>query len=104
MTSVSAPPTTSLPASREPVKNLREREADRYHAVLSTILASGLAEALAEGDHAKAVGFINRGLAEGSPQLGCDLLRQAMDTVGGARTWTVQIAPAPRSDRGGSPA
>jgi hypothetical protein len=98
MTFVSAPPANGLTASREPVKNLREREADRYHAVLATILATGLADALEAGDHAKAVGIINRGLAEGTPQLGCDLLRQAMATVGAARTWTVQIAP-PRVPR-----
>ena len=98
MTFVSAPPTILPPAAREPLKNLREREADRYHAVLATILSTGLAEALEAGDHAKAVGLINRGLAEGTPELGCDLLRQAMAGVGGARTWTVQIAP-PRVPR-----
>jgi hypothetical protein len=101
---VSVLPTNGPSTTRVPTKNLREKEADSYYAALAGILAAGLAEALEAGDHEAAVGFINRGLAEGTPQLGCDLLHQAMTTVGGARTWTVRIAPAPRSDRRSSAA
>jgi hypothetical protein len=96
MTSVFAPPTEGPSTSREPTKNLRERGADSFYAALATALATGLADALEAGDYPRAISFINRGLAEGTPQLGCDLLRQAMTTVGGARTWTVQIAPQAR--------
>ena len=93
MTAVSAPPTVSATTSRRPAKTLREREADRFHAVLAAVLTAGLDEALEAGDHPRAVGLINRGFAEGSPQLGCDLLCRAIAAVGAARTWTVQIAP-----------
>ena len=96
MTSVFAPPTDGPSRSREPAKNLREKGADSFYAALGTALATGLADALAAGDYPRAVSFINRGLAEGTPQLGCDLLHQAMTTVGGARTWTVQIMPQAR--------
>jgi hypothetical protein len=96
MTSVFAPPTDGPSTSRAPTKNLREREADRFHAALAAVLATGLADALDAGDFPRAISFINRGLAEGTPQLGCDLLHQAMTAVGGARTWTVQIAPQAR--------
>ena len=78
---------------REPAKSPREKEADGYHAALARVLANGLAESLEAGDQARAVSFINRGFAEGSPQMGCDLLCQAIAIVGPGRTWTVQIAP-----------
>ena len=74
-------------------KTLREREAERFRDVLAAVLTAGLEDALAAGDHPRAVGLINRGFAEGSPQLGCDLLCRAIAVVGAARTWTVQIAP-----------
>lgn len=96
MTSVFAPRTDGPSTSREPTKNLREREADRYLAALAGVLATGLADALEAEDYPRAISLINRGLAEGTPELGCDLLRQAMTTVGGSRTWTVQIAPQAR--------
>lgn len=92
----SAPPTVTPKPLREPAKTLREREADRFHAALAAVLAAGLEHALEAGDHAKAVSFINRGFAEGSPQLGCDLLCRAIAVVGTARTWTVQLAPLTR--------
>ena len=106
MTAVFAPPTDGPASSRVPTKNLREKEADSFHAALAALLATGVADALEAGDHPRAISFINRGFAEGTPEMGCDLLRQAMSLVGGARTWTVQIAPlagvpqrpAPRSD------
>jgi hypothetical protein len=93
MTILSAPPTVTPAQSRRPAKTLREREADRFHAALAAVLAAGLEDALDVGDHARAVGLVNRGFAEGSPQLGCDLLCRAIAVVGAARTWTVQIAP-----------
>jgi hypothetical protein len=96
MTSVSAPPTFAPPMSREPVKTLREKGADSFHAALAAVLSAGLEDALEAGDHARAVSFINRGFAEGNPQLGCDLLCRAISVVGAARTWTVQIAPLTR--------
>jgi hypothetical protein len=74
-------------------KSPREKSADSFHAALTAILTAGLDDALAAGDHARAVSFINRGFAEGDPILGCDLLRRAIAAVGPARTWTVQIAP-----------
>jgi hypothetical protein len=74
-------------------KTPREKEADSFAAALAAVLTTGLDDALAEGDHAKAISFINRGFAEGDPQLGCDLLCRAIEVVGPARTWTVQIAP-----------
>jgi hypothetical protein len=88
MTSVFTPP-----APRPTVKSPRERRADSFHAALATALTTGLDNALAAGDHPRAIGFINRGFAEGDPELGCDLLRRAIAVVGPARTWTVQIAP-----------
>jgi len=88
MTLVSTPPTV-----RKPFKTPREKEADSFQAVLASVLGAGLEDALAEGDHARAVSLINRGFAEGDPQLGCDLLCRAIEVVGPARTWTVQIAP-----------
>ena len=78
--------------SRTPVKTLREKGADSFHAALAAVLTAGLEDALEAGDHARAVVFINRGFAEGTPQLGCDLLCRAMAVVGAARTWTVQLA------------
>jgi hypothetical protein len=90
MTVLSAPPSTL----RKPAaKTLREKGADSFHAALAGILANGLEDALAAGDHPRAVSFINRGFAEGSPELGCELLCRAMAVVGTARTWTVQMAP-----------
>lgn len=88
-----APPKVSRTSSREPLKTPREKEADGYGAALAAVLSRGLAAALDAGDQARAVAFINRGFAEGSPQLGCDLLCQAISIVGPGRTWTVQIAP-----------
>jgi hypothetical protein len=87
MTFVSAPPAAG------PAKTLREKGADSFHAALAAVLAAGLEDALAAGDYPRAVSFINRGFAEGSPQMGCDLLCRASAVVGAARTWTVQIAP-----------
>ncbi|GAB3334117.1 hypothetical protein RMN56_30410 [Micromonospora halotolerans] len=93
MTFVLAPPTVSSSPLREPTKTLREKGADSFHAALAAVLAAGLEKALEAGDHPRAISFINRGFAEGSPQLGCDLLCRAMAVVGTARTWTVQLAP-----------
>jgi hypothetical protein len=81
---------------RVPAKTLREKERESFNAALAGVLSAGLEEALAAGDHPRAVSFINRGFAEGSPQLGCDLLCRAIAVVGAARTWTVQIAPLTR--------
>ncbi|GHJ43183.1 hypothetical protein Cs7R123_05250 [Catellatospora sp. TT07R-123] len=92
MTFVLAPPTFSPSLSREPAKTLRERGADSFHASLAAVLATGLEHALEAGDHSRAVSIINRGFAEGSPELGCELLCRAMAVVGTARTWTVQLA------------
>ncbi|GID31984.1 hypothetical protein [Paractinoplanes brasiliensis] len=78
---------------REPSKTLREKSADNFHAALAAVLVTGLDSALEAGDHAKAVAIINRGFAEGRPELGCDLLCRAIAVVGAARTWTVQLAP-----------
>jgi hypothetical protein len=83
-------------APPEPTKTLREKGADSFHAALAAVLAAGLADALQAGNHPRAVSIINRGFAEGSPRLGCDLLCQAIAVVGGARTWTVQLAPPAR--------
>lgn len=96
MTFVLAPPTGSPSPLREPTKTLRERGADSFHAALAAVLTAGLEDALEAGDHPRAISFINRGFAEGSPQLGCDLLCRAMAVVGTARTWTVQLAPLTR--------
>ncbi|WP_157437142.1 hypothetical protein [Actinoplanes subtropicus] len=93
MTYVSAPPTVALSRSREPAKTLREKGEDSFHAALAAILTAGLEAALEAGDHPRAISFINRGFAEGRPQLGCDLLYRAIAVVGAARTWTVQLAP-----------
>jgi len=90
---VLAPPTVSASALREPPKTLREKGADSFHAALAAVLAAGLEDALAAGDHQRAITFINRGFAEGTPQMGCDLLCRAIAVVGAARTWTVQLAP-----------
>jgi hypothetical protein len=93
MTFVSAPPTAAPATFGEPVKTLRQRGADSFHAALAAVLTAGLDDALQAGDHPRAITFINRGFAEGTPQLGCDLLCRAMTVVGAARTWTVQLAP-----------
>ena len=78
---------------REPTKSLRQKGADSFHAALASVLAAGLENALEAGDHPRAISYINRGFAEGTPQLGCDLLCRAIAVVGAARTWTVQLAP-----------
>ena len=96
MTYVSAPPTVAPSRLREPVKTLREKGEDSFHAALAAILTAGLEAALEAGDHPRAIRFINRGFAEGRPQLGCDLLCRAIAVVGTARTWTVQLAPLTR--------
>ena len=88
-----APPMAPASPLREPVKTLREKGADSFHAALAAVLTAGLEAALEAGDHARATVFINRGFAEGTPQLGCDLLCRAIAVVGAARTWTVQLAP-----------
>ncbi|MEU4215169.1 hypothetical protein [Actinoplanes sp. NPDC026623] len=92
---------------REPAKTLREKGADSFHAALAAVLAAGLEDALQTGDHPRAISLINRGFAEGTPQLGCDLLCRAIQVVGAARTWTVQLAPLTsvrqRSASGASP-
>lgn len=93
MTLALAPPTFAPPLLREPARTLRQRGADSFHASLAAALAIGLENALEAGDHPRAISFINRGFAEGSPQLGCDLLCRAMAVVGTARTWTVQLTP-----------
>jgi hypothetical protein len=87
---------TAVTAStlREPAKKtLREKGADSFHAALAAVLTAGLEDALAAGDHPRAISFINRGFAEGTPQLGCAMLCRAIEVVGAARTWTVQLAP-----------
>ena len=83
-------------ASAPPAKTLREKGADSFHAALAAVLSTGLDAALGAGDHPRAISLINRGFAEGSPQLGCDLLYRAVTAVGAARTWTVQLAPLTR--------
>lgn len=93
MTFASAPPTVAPPRLREPAKTLREKGADSFHAALAAALTAGLDAALEEGDYPRAISFVNRGFAEGRPQLGCDLLCRAIAVVGAARTWTVQLAP-----------
>jgi hypothetical protein len=90
---VIASPTVTASTSREPVRTLREKGADSFLAALAAVLAVGLDDALESGDHPRAISFINRGFAEGTPQLGCDLLCRAIAVVGAARTWTVQLAP-----------
>jgi hypothetical protein len=86
---------STLSTAHQPLKTPRERAADSFHAALSAVLTAGLDDALAAGDHPRAVSFINRGFAEGDPELGCDLLCRAIAAVGPARTWTVQLAPRP---------
>ncbi len=76
--------------------NLRDRGAANFHAVLARVLTTALEDALAAGDHAKAISLINRAFAEGTPQMGCELLCRASEAVGAARTWTVQLAPLNR--------
>jgi hypothetical protein len=93
MSFVSAPPAVAPSRLRAPVKTLREKGAESFHAALAAALTAGMENALAAGDHPRAVSFINRGFAEGSPQMGCELLCRAISIVGAARTWTVQIAP-----------
>jgi hypothetical protein len=93
MTLALTPPAVTPSSLRKPVKTLREKGADSFHAALAAVLTAGLDDALESGDHPRAVSFINRGFAEGSPQLGCDLLCRAISVVGAARTWTVQLAP-----------
>jgi hypothetical protein len=90
---VSAPTAVTASTLRVPTKTLREKGADSFHAALAAVLAAGLEAALEAGDHSRAVSIINRGFAEGTPQLGCDLLCRAIAVVGAARTWTVQLAP-----------
>ena len=96
MTFASAPPTVAPARLREPVKTLREKGADSFHAALAAVLTNALEAALEAGDHPRAITLINRGFAEGSPQLDCDMLCRAISVVGAARTWTVQLAPLNR--------
>jgi hypothetical protein len=103
MTFVLTPSPVAPSTVREPTKTLREKGADSFHAALAAVLAAGLEAALEAGDHAKAVSFINRGFAEGSPQLACELLCRAITVVGAARTWTVQIAPLTRVPQQSAP-
>ncbi|WP_127503021.1 hypothetical protein [Actinoplanes solisilvae] len=77
-------------------KTLREKSADSFNSALATVLAAALEDALNSGDHEKAVAIVNRGFAEGSPDLGCDLLHRAISVVGTARTWSVRLAPLNR--------
>ncbi|BCY10766.1 hypothetical protein [Actinoplanes sp. L3-i22] len=72
---------------------LRDRGAASFHAALARVLTAGLEDALEAGDHARAISLINRGFAEGTTQMGCDLLCRASEVIGAARTWTVQLAP-----------
>lgn len=81
-------------------KTLREKSADSFNAALTTVLTTALENALGAGDHEKAVAIVNRGFAEGSPELGCDLLHRAMSVVGTARTWSVRLAPLDRAAPG----
>lgn len=90
---MSAPTAVTASTLRAPIKTLREKGADSFHAALAAVLATALDSALEAGDHPRAVSIINRGFAEGTPQLGCDLLCRAIAVVGAARTWTVQLAP-----------
>jgi hypothetical protein len=103
MTSTFALTADSPTTSPGPMKNLRDKEADSFHTVLATILTTGLRDALDAGDHPRAIMFINRGFAEGTPQLGCELLRHAMTVVGTARTWTVQLTPLAHASRNPRP-
>jgi len=95
--------TLMAPTARQPVKTLREKAAHSFNAALAAVLVAGLEEALAAGDHPRAINLINRGFAEGSPQLGCDLLCRAMAVVGTARTWTVQLAPLTKVETRSAP-
>ncbi|MFF5083442.1 hypothetical protein ACFY36_40885 [Actinoplanes sp. NPDC000266] len=83
----------------QPAPTLREKSAASFHAAVAAALTAGLERALEAGDHEKAIGFINRGFAEGSPELGCDLLCRATAVIGPARTWTVQLAPPSQARR-----
>lgn len=103
MTVVLAAPTIAASTLREPAKTPREKEADSFHAALAAVLASGLEDALEADDHPRAIRLINRGFAEGSPQMGCELLCRAVTVVGAARTWTVQLAPQPRVPQRSAP-
>lgn len=103
MTFVSTPTTDAPSRLRTPTKTLREKGADSFHAALSAVLTAGLEAALEAGDHPRAISFINRGFAEGSPQLGCDLLCRAITAVGAARTWTVQLSPPTRVPQQSAP-
>jgi hypothetical protein len=103
MSFVSAPSAAAPSTVREPTKTLREKGADSFHAALAAVLTAGLENALEAGDHPKAISFINRGFAEGSPQLGCDLLCRAITVVGAARTWTVQLSPLTRVPQQSAP-
>jgi hypothetical protein len=93
MTLALTPPAVISSPLRESPKTFRQKGADSFHAALAAVLAAGLENALEAGDHPKAISFINRGFAEGTPQLGCELLGRAIAVVGAARTWTVQLAP-----------
>lgn len=94
---MSVMPAIPAPTVREPAKTFRQKGADSYHAALAGVLTGALEDALRTGDHPRAVQLINRGFAEGTPQLGCDLLCRAIAVVGAARTWTVQLAPQSRT-------
>ena len=100
---MSITPMVTASTLRAPVKTLREKSADSFQAALAAVLVTGLEEALLAGDHPRAVALINRGFAEGSPQLGCDLLCRAIAAVGAARTWTVQLAPPSRVGQRSAP-
>ncbi|WP_127549045.1 hypothetical protein [Actinoplanes sp. OR16] len=99
MTLMPTPPAFIPPAPEKPTRNLRERGAASFHAALAAVLTAGLDDALEAGDHPRAVSLINRGFAEGSPQMGCELLCRAMASVGTARTWTVQLSPLARAQQ-----
>ena len=74
-------------------RNLRDRGAANFHAALARVLTVALDEALDAEDHPKAISVINRAFAEGTTEMGCELLCHASEKVGAARTWTVQLAP-----------
>ncbi|MEV0900974.1 hypothetical protein [Actinoplanes sp. NPDC049802] len=93
MNLMSSPSTLTSSALSAPAKTLREKREASFHAALSAVLAAGLEEALEAGDHPRVVNLVNRGFAEGNAQIGCALLCRAMESVGTARTWTVQLAP-----------
>lgn len=103
MSSASTPLTVTAPTPRQPARTLREKGAHSFRAALAAALTAGLDDALAAGDHPRAVRFVNRGFAEGGPELGCELLCRAMAAVGSARTWTVQLAPLARVEPRSAP-